>query len=505
MTKIDPVPLALDGKERLISYTASPRFYAFEVRANPGSDLDVYAEARTQGGYAALWLTDGSFNNLGVSYETDANSAHIHCSAPASGDGKLYVVVRDNNLMPGQIAVWGTGGGDPDETVPDGGACNGSCPDAGNGNGNGGASLPSPAVCQPHKWLRAVPASGQVMMAYGSKAYVFAQDGKSWTVVENESAVTQTIPFPAGITQMVSVVTEVAPNGRPLITFISGSQRYASFWDGSQFSTPVVVGLNASPVAVAHADGQGRIYAVTPNGLTEFPPSGSPIMRGNPPYNELGWNVGADGTVYVLHSRSRPSTIHPGYPSLGIAQGTAVDLFMVHLPHGSLTWSSDVLVTSNEGDGFSGIQFATAPDGSLHLAYSLSFEDYYFRSPDGVSWDMETFKDIVSKATLVDWAAAQTNIDPSDDPAEVKGGVRLVAPQDYDHVSITLLYAEGSFSIPGYYFLRRCAPFSGIKNTWPAERLAFSGIAFDPGGVAVNERGLPTVLTPAGARQDVLQ
>lgn len=243
-------------------------------------------------------------------------------------------------------------------------------------------------------------------------------------------------------------------------------------------------------VQLAHADRAERIFAVTSNGLTEFGGGGS-IVRGALPYSEQGWNVGADGTVHVLHSRSRPSTIHPG--------DTAIDLLVTHLPHGSLTWSSDGVVASNEGQGFSNVGFAAAGDGSLHIAYALSYEAYYFRSRDGVTWDTETFKDIVSKATLVDPATPWQD----EDPAQVKGNIRVVAAQDYDHVSITFLYAQGSFSIPGYYFLRRCAPFSGIKNTWPAERLAFSGLAFDPGGVAVNEVGLPTILTPNGARQDV--
>jgi len=55
-----------------------------------------------------------------------------------------------------------------------------------------------------------------------------------------------------------------------------------------------------------------------------------------------------------------------------------------------------------------------------------------------------------------------------------------------------------------FYFLRRCPPFSGITNTWPAKRLGFSGLAFDNGAVAVSENGLPSILTPNGVRQDVV-
>ena len=144
--------------------------------------------------------------------------------------------------------------------------------------------------------------------------------------------------------------------------------------------------------------------------------------------------------------------------------------------------------------------FSVARDGSLHMAYALQYEAYYFRSRSGQSWQSETFKDIVSKATLVDKAKPVFD----NRPDEVKGSIRLLAAQDYEHASITMMYAQGSFSVPSFYFLRRCAPFAGLKNTWPAERLAFSGQAFDPGSLAVDERGMPSILTPAGVRQDVV-
>ena len=365
-------------------------------------------------------------------------------------------------------------------------ATDGDVGDAGTTDGGGG--IPTPLVCENHAWNQPVPAAGSSMMAYGSKGYLFAQDGQTWAVIESETALSQAIPFPSGITEMRDVKSEIAPSGRPLVTFLSESQRYGAFFDGQGFVKTTLLGQATS----AHADAQERIFAVTQNGLTEFDHVNPPIVRGALPYSQPGWTVGADGTVYVMYTESRPSTIHPG--------DTAIDLKLTHLDHGSLTWTGDAVITSNEGWGFSNVAFVAAPDGSLHVAYALSYEAYYYRTMDGVSWEQETFKDIVSKATLVDYAAPVYN----DDPAEVKGNIRLLAAQDYEHVSITMIYAQGSFSVPSFYFLRRCPPFSGIKNTWPAERLGFSGLAFDNGAVAVSENGLPSILTPNGVRQDVV-
>src|SRR5262249_2935862 len=158
---------------------------------------------------------------------------------------------------------------------------------------------------------------------------------------------------------------------------------------------------------------------------------------------------------------------------------------------------------TNEGWGFSGTLMAAAPDGSLHIAYKITDEGIYFRSHDGVTWDSSDYLDILSKATLVDYAPGNMEIDPPDVPADVKGGLRLLAPQDYEHVSVTLGYNGGSFSTPSFYYLRRCAPFIGFDNTWPAERLALSAGAFDPVLVAVDEHGMASILTPSGVRQDV--
>jgi hypothetical protein len=72
-------------------------------------------------------------------------------------------------------------------------------------------------------------------------------------------------------------------------------------------------------------------------------------------------------------------------------------------------------------------------------------------------------------------------------------------------VSVTFTYNGGSFSVPSYYFLRRCPPFDATFPAWPAERLALPQSAFYPTPVAVNERGVPAIYTPAGVRQDAAQ
>ena len=354
----------------------------------------------------------------------------------------------------------------------------------------------TPLVCKPHHFQAAVPASGAAMMAYGGKAYLFADDGVSWTVIENESAVTQPIPLPKGVTQMLYAGSEIGPNGRPLVVFRNGSDDYATFFDGKKFVGTVAIGkppstgMDQLPPLVAHADAKERVYAWTSNGLTEFPPGAAPIVRGALPFADPShalWGVGADGTVYVFNSQ-------PGGGSPG-----EVDLVVRRLPHGSLTWSADKHVAKNAGYGFAGAQFAAAPDGSLHLAYVVAHAGEYLRSHDGTSWAVEDFMDIVSTATLIEKAAPVFD----DDPARVKGQLRLLAAQDYDHASITLRYKGGSLSVPSFYFLRRCAPFQGSNKTWPAERLAHSGDAFDFGAIAVNEVGLVSLLTAFGVRRDV--
>lgn len=482
LTAIDPVPLALDGRERFVDYTGSPRFYAFRASAPAGTRVELHAEARFAGGAVGLWLTDDAFQNLGVSNDGSSRQT-LSCIVPASG--VFYVVVREANLVPGRLAVWGSGP-DPDEGV-DGGSCTtGDCPD-----GGGGPVLPPPPsgslACVAQQWTRAVPADGEGMMAYRGRAYLFAKDSRSWTVVSRESATTQPIPMPAGVSEMRQVRAEIAPNGRPLVTFSASGAHYATFFDGASFSPPTNLGSTTS----AHADASGRLYAVTSQGIVEHS-GGAQLFRGAFPADpQYGWNVGADGTVYLLNWKSRPSTIHQG--------DTAYDLVTTSLPHGTMTWGNETKVTSNEV-GPQRMAFSVAPDGSLHMAYGLSYQAYYFRSRDGRSWHFEQFKDITTKASLVDSTGPIFN----SDPREVKGSIRLLAAEDFDHASITLTYASGSMGIPSFFYARRCGvPATGARE-WPTERLAYSGLAFDYGSMAVDERGLPSFLTPSGVRQNVV-
>ena len=452
-------------------------------RSDAGAQTDASDSAATDAGVDDATQSDGASDGAVEASEDSGADVATDGGADASPDGDAASDGSTADAPADTTPLDATADAIDDAPTTDAG------PDAtGDSSATDGGGIPTPLVCENHAWNDAVPAAGTSMMAYGSKGYLFAQDGLTWAVIENETALSQPIPFPNGIVEMRDVKSEIAPSGRPFVTFQNQSQRYGAFFDGQAFVGTTLLGQST----LAHADAQERIYAVTQNGLTEFAHGNPPIIRGALPYSQPGWTVGADGTVYVMYTESRPSTIHPG--------DTAIDLKLTHLSHGSLTWTGDAVITSNEGWGFSNVAFVVAPDGSLHVAYALSYEAYYYHSMDGVSWQEETFKDIVSKATLVDYAAPVYN----DDPAEVKGNIRLLAAQDYEHVSITMIYAQGSFSVPSFYFLRRCEPFSGIKNTWPAERLAFSGLAFDNGAVAVSENGLPSILTPFGVRQDVV-
>jgi hypothetical protein len=196
--------------------------------------------------------------------------------------------------------------------------------------------------------------------------------------------------------------------------------------------------------------------------------------------------------VYWLRAITRPSTIHPG--------DTANELRVIRLRPNTLSWVDEVAIGSNEGYGFSNVAFAAAPDGSLHVAYTPI--GIYFRSQDGQTWANENLVSFNTTATMVDPANPGIDGEPVN---RVKGGVYHVAAQDYDHATVTLTYNGGSFSVPGYYFLRRCPPFNTTFPAWPAERLAMSGAAFGPTPVAVNEHGVPAILTPFGVRQDVHQ
>ncbi|MBN2360164.1 MAG: hypothetical protein JXR83_12000 [Deltaproteobacteria bacterium] len=382
----------------------------------------------------------------------------------------------------------GDGGAGRDASVQDRAGSDAAASDAAQADSGGAdAGPPEPLLCGERAWKRAVPGSGTAMMAYGARGYLFAADGHSWAIVENETAVTRSIPLPGGVTAMRDVTAEIAASGRPLVFFWDGAQRYAAFFDGAAF-----VGLLAlGQATAAHADAAERVYAITANGLTQFALGTAPIVRGALPYDGPDWGVGPDGTVYQLYETTRPSTIHPG--------DTANDLRLAHLSPGSLTWEGDALVASNEGWGFDNARMAIAADGSFHVVYNLSMHGYYFRSVDGETWEEEVYSDSITPAVLIDPAQSSGYYDPT----EVKGGTRLVAAQDYDHVSVTRQYAGGSMSGADQYFIRRCPPFVGYNETWPAERLAFSGLAFDDGAVAVNEHGLASILTPYGVRQDM--
>ena len=411
------------------------------------------------------------------------------CGSPQGG-----VSGDDDPTHDGGGASDGDGGDSDGGSTGDGGTTDdgGTTSDGSTSDGatsDGGTSGTSSQICEAHAWNAAVPASGTAIMAYGSKAYLFATNGLSWTVVENSAATISAIPFPSGITAMQSVTVEMAPSGRPFVTFTNAGQRWGAFFDGTSFVGTTTLGQAQS----AHADASERIYANTPNGLTEFVAGQQPLIRGAFPYTDnKGWTVAPDGTVYLLRAITRPSTIHPG--------DTANELRVIRLRHATLSWVDEVAIGSNEGYGFSTVAFGAAPDGSLHVAYMPI--GIYFRSQDGQTWASENLVSFNTTATMID--PAQPGID-GEPVNRVKGNVFMIAAQDYDHASVTLAYNGGSFSVPSYYFLRRCPPFNPTFPAWPAERLAMSGAAFGPTPVAVNEHGVPAIFTPFGVRQDVDQ
>jgi len=366
--------------------------------------------------------------------------------------------------------------------------------DGSGGDGGGSGSAVTIATCDPNHWLVPISVAGPGIMRFHGKTYVFAQSGTVWAVVDHATGVatTQAIPLPAGVAVMKAVKAELALDGKPLVWFLNSDNHYfATRFDGNAFSTPIdLAGANT-----IHGDTQGNVFAYGSTGLVEYAPGGGSIARGTFPISSsdvVGWNVGTDGTVYLLQHVRRPSTIHPG--------DQADDLKLLHLPHGSLTWSAAQLVTSNEGYGFYRVGFTTSPDGSLHAAYMLGGVRY-FRSHDGVAWEASSASDYASHATMVDFAPGNEQIDPPDRPADVNGYVHLIVAPDYDHVAITLDFATSSLYTSSYYELRRCAPFIGIDMTWPAERFAFA--ESDTGEASIDEHGLASIMTPFGLRVDV--
>ncbi len=380
----------------------------------------------------------------------------------------------------------GTGGGS--DSGKGGGGDGGGAVDGGGGGGgsDGGGVVGGGLICGARHWAQAVPASGNGILAYHGKAWVFGSTGTAWTVVQAGGAVTQAIPLPAGVISMQSVSAEIAPTGRPLLSFYDSTSTsyFAGFWNGTSFVSTTKLATQPGYGMRVHADAMERIYELDwQNVLSEYPQGGgAPIVRGALPVKMIAWNVGMDGTVYVMHQVDRPSVIHPG--------DTANDLMMMHLPHGSLTWSGDTLVMSNEGWGYStGVSFVVAQDGSFHAAYPLKYGSYYYRSKDGVTFASADPWDIVSKATMVDPPPqGVTGLD------SVSGsGIALLAVTDYDHAVI--VGGNGSSD----FVMRNCAPYVGINNTWPGDRFAPGQTAL----FAADEHAMVSLLTATGVRQDV--
>ncbi|HVK88060.1 MAG TPA: hypothetical protein VM513_28265 [Kofleriaceae bacterium] len=363
------------------------------------------------------------------------------------------------------------GGGGDDATVVD------AAP------GDGG-TLAESALCGGHHWTSPLPVTGTALMAFRGKAYLFSSQGQVWTVIEGGAANAGPIPFPAGVTSMQAIGAELGLDGLPLVTFRSNgdnAHQFATRWDGTQFS-PAIETNNSARL---HADAAGRIYGIGAGGLFEYPPGAAPIARGTPPRTPNAWTVSADGTIHVLFVTTESTS-----------SGTAFRLEHIRLPHGSLSWSSSAVIAMNVGQGFSGLVFAGAPDGSLHVAWERGG---YLRSRDGETWETSRFTEFAALATLIDPATAN---DPSFDPRRLVGTPELIAAQDYDHAAITTIVQYGSTAPSSTYFARRCPPFVGPNQMqWPAERFAYSYSFMIS---AVDERGLAAVMTPNGVRQDVI-
>lgn len=319
-----------------------------------------------------------------------------------------------------------------------------------------------------------MPTSGNAMLAYEGKAYVVAADGKNWTVIAGGTGQTGPIPLPAGVTEMRDVRAEIAPSRRPFVFFRSGASRYGAFFDGAAF-----VGLTElGQATAAHADAIERIIALGPNGLVLHAKGASPVVRGALPYPAVAWTVAADGTVHLLRQVSLPSG--------------RKELRDTRLGPNALAWTGDDLVGWNQDWGYQYLGFTAAPDGSLHAAYALSSSAYTFRSKDGgVTWEAEYPWDALAKASLIDPMSAYY---PSgSDASRVGGNILAIAAQSYDDVQL-LTSAN--------VVLRRCAPFEGYNSkTWPSERAPLLGYTTVLG--TIDERGLPSIMTPSGCRQKV--
>lgn len=380
------------------------------------------------------------------------------------------------------------GGGGDGGVTHDGDGTGDGGGDGDGGGGDGGTGVDVALCSGQHQWLPPLSVSGTQLMAYRGKAYLFASNGLVWSVIANQVATTGPIPFPAGVTSLQAISAEIGPNGVPLIGYRShgnNSEQHATFFDGTQFSTPIEVNAYAR----IHADAAGRIYALGSDGLVEYPPGQAPIYRGTPPHptsNYTTWTVAADGTVYVMYVTTASSS-----------GGTTHSLQMIKLPHGSLTWSTSTVLASNNGAGFIGLTSTAAPDGSIHVAWERT--GGYLRSHDGVAWEQGRYTEFAPLATLIDPGTASN---PSFDPRILAGAPDLLVAHDYDRVSITTITQYGSSYPSSIYFARRCPPFGGpTQMQWPADRFAY---AYAASIAAVDERGLATIVTPSGVRQEVL-
>ncbi|MDB4961256.1 MAG: hypothetical protein JWP01_1255 [Myxococcales bacterium] len=391
---------------------------------------------------------------------------------------------EDAALTDGTLGGDDGGGGDGDGGGGgDGG--DGGTGDGGTGDGGTGDGV---ALCGGHQWSPPLSVSGTRLMAFRGKAYLFASNGLVWTVIEHQTGTTGPIPFPPGVTSMQAISAEIGLNGLPLIGYRSdgnNSKQHATFFDGTQFSTPIEVNANAR----LHADAAGRIYAYGANGFVEYAAGQAPLYRGMSPHpssNTTAWNVAADGTLYMLF-----------VTAASVSGGTMHTLQMIRLPHNSLTWSTSTVLASNLSQGFNGLTIAAAPDGSLHIVWERG--GGYLRSHDGVTWEQGRYTEFAATATMIDPATASN---PSFDPRILSGVPELLAAHDYDRVSVTTITQFGSSYPSSIYFARRCPPFGGPNQMqWPADRFAYGYAASI---VAVDERGLATIVTPSGVRQDVV-
>jgi hypothetical protein len=208
----------------------------------------------------------------------------------------------------------------------------------------------------------------------------------------------------------------------------------------------------------AHADGAGHLFVVDASWILYSKTASGYDNLGALPipanYNEqMTWTVDYGGTVHL-------SYVDRGQPSLYVTRRTP----------GSATWTSEVNVTPTYYAGIKEPELVAGRDGSVHLAYYVTFPNGIYGSYDHLYY--------TRTANGTSWAAGEVLRTTVQDPP--------VSPLRLSFVARTYDSAQALLVAEAIHLARRCGP--GDVHGWPVATLGtllakYPMAAFDESGV----------------------